>query len=148
MKRNIRYKVWETNSSSVHALYVDHTGLQKNHLKHKNGYVIADFGQFGKEYNLYMDQNDKLSYLLTEICYTKLYSEGIEDTYEFERLEEAIKDYDPTVKGIKVLKEVKPEIDHQSIPSYGESKFVNYWDKGSIQNFLFNKYIGFTTDCD
>ena len=148
MKRNIRYKVWETNSSSVHALYVDHKGLQKNHLKRKDGYVIADFGQFGKEYNLYMDQDTKLSYLLTEICYIKHYSEDIEDTYEFERLEDAIKDYDSNIKGIKVLKKVTPEIDHQSIPEYGESRFVNYWDKNSIQNFLFNKYIGFTTGCD
>ena len=148
MKKNIRYKVWETNSSSVHSLYIDHTGLQKNHLKRKNGYVIADFGQFGKEYNLYMDQNNKLSYLLTEIFYIKHYSEDIEDTYEFEKLEDAIKDYDSTVKGIKILKKVEPEIDHQSQPKYSESRFVNYWDKSSIQNFLFNKYIGFTTDCD
>lgn len=148
MKRNIRYKVWETNSSSVHSLYVDHKGLQKNHLKRKDGYVIADFGQFGKEYNLYMDQNDKLSYLLTEIFYIKHYSEDIEDTYEFESLEDAIKDYDSDIKGIKVLKKITPEIDHQSIPEYGESKFVKYWDKSSIQNFLFNKYIGFTTGCD
>lgn len=148
MKRNIREGVWETNSSSVHALYVDHKGLQKNHLKRKDGYVIADFGQFGKEYNLYMDQDDKLSYLLTELYFINHYSEDIEDTYEFERLEEAIKDYDSNIKGIKVLKKVTPEIDHQSIPEYGESNFVGYWDKSSIQNFLFNKYIGFTTDCD
>lgn len=149
MKRQIREGVWETNSSSVHALSIDPSGMRKNHLKMKKGYVITDFGQFGKEDELYDTQDAKLSYLMTELFYLNHYlTDGIEDMYQFKYIEEAIMDYDPKVLGIKLLKKQDPEIDHQSQPESYESNFVNYWDKLSIQEFLFNKYIRFTTGCD
>lgn len=149
MKRQIRQGVYETASSSVHAISYDPSGMRKNHLKMKKGYVITDFGQFGTDFHIYGTQDAKLSYLITQLYYINHYSEDIEDMYEFRDIEEAIKEYDPRVLGIKVLKETIPEIDHQSQPSYNdEVRFVNYWDQTSIQEFLFNKYIRIKTDCD
>lgn len=148
MRRKIRSEVFESNSSSVHVLYIKGK-LGKNKLKMKNGYVIADFGEFGKEDKIYLSQNAKLSYLLTELYYLNHYEyEDIEDMYQFKYIEEAIMDYDDKVLGIKIAHKKEPSIDHQSIPEYNESKFVNYWDKKSIQNFIFNNNIGIQTGCD
>ena len=148
MKRTIREEVFESNSSSVHSLYIKGK-LGKNKLKMKDGYVITDFGEFGTDEHIYMSQNDKLSYLITELYYINHWEyDSIEDMYQFKYIEEAIMDYDDSVIGIKILKKKEPNIDHQSQPEYGDSNFVNYWDKASIQNFIFNNNIGIKTDCD
>lgn len=148
MKRVIRDCVFETNSSSIHSLYIKGK-LGKNKLKMKNGYIMADFGEFGKEDKIYLSQNAKLSYLLTELYYINHYEcKNIEDMYQFRYIEEAIMDYDNNVLGIKIIGKKEPAIDHQSQPEYNESKFVNYWDKNSIQNFIFNNNIGIQTGCD
>ena len=147
MKKQIREEMFESNSSAVHTLYIKGK-LGKNRLKKKDGYIIADFGQFSKEEAIYTNQNDKLSYLLTELFYENHWDERIEDMYQFKYIEEAICDYDDSVIGIKIQHKKEPEIDHQEQPECGESKFINYWDKASIQNFLFNNNIGIKTDCD
>lgn len=148
MKRQIRECVFETASSSVHVLFIKGK-LGKNKLKMKDGYVLADFGEFGKEDEIYLSQNDKLSYLITELYYVNhLEVKNIEDMYQFEYIEEAIMDYDSNVLGVKILGKKKPFIDHQSQPEFSESKFVDYWDKKSIQNFIFNNNIGIQTGCD
>lgn len=148
MKRQIRECVFETASSSVHALFIKGK-LGKNKLKMKDGYILADFGEFGKEDEIYLSQNDKLSYLITELYYVNhLEVKNIEDMYQFKYIEEAIMDYDSDVLGVKILGKKKPFIDHQSQPEYNESNFVNYWDKKSIQNFIFNNNIGIQTGCD
>ena len=148
MRRVIREEVFESASSSVHSLWIKGK-LGKNKLKMKDGYVLADFGQFGKDEHIYTSQNDKLSYLLSELYYINHWEiDGIEDMYQFKYIEEAIMDYDDSVIGIKILKKKEPNIDHQSQPEYGDSNFVNYWDKASIQNFIFNNNIGIKTDCD
>lgn len=147
MKRQIREEIFETNSSAQHTLYIKGK-LGKNRLKKKDGYVIADFGQFGTEEAIYTNQNDKLSYLLTELFYLNHWEENIEDMYQFKYIEEAICDYDDSIVGIKIKHKIEPYIDHQEQPEGYESNFVNYWDKRSIQNFLFNNNIGIETGCD
>lgn len=148
MKKVIREKVFESASSSVHSLWIK-CKLNKNKLKMKDGYVITDFGKFGIDEHIYTSQNDKLSYLITELYYINHWEyDNIEDTYQFKYIEEAIMDYDDSVIGIKILKKKEPDIDHQSQPEYGNSNFVNYWDKASIQNFIFNNNIGIKTGCD
>ena len=148
MKRVIREEVFETASSSIHTVVYNPKRMKKNNLTMEDGYVIADFGEFGTDEHTYKTQDEKLSYLLTELYYINNYETNIEENWNFEHLEEAIKDYDSTVKGIKVSKEKEPYIDHQSTPDFGESKFVNYWDKGSIQAFLFNNDLWIHTDYD
>ncbi len=149
MKRQIRESMWESASSSIHSLVINPKYLCPNKLKMKDGYVITDFGSFGTEKRLYKTQNAKLSYLMTEVYYINHYStEGIEDTYQFRHIEEAIMNYDKSVKGIKLVKKKEAYIDHQSIPEYGDSNFVNYWDKDSILGFLFDDSRWLKTDCD
>lgn len=149
MKRTIRAGVWETNSSSVHALSIDPSGMEPSQLPiGKDGYIRAHFGQFGREDGLYTSQEDKLSYLLTECYYINGYSTDFENCYTYKYLEEAVCAY-TGAKGIKIAKRPEPELDHQSLPEYGEFKFINNeWMPEEIQNFIFNRYIRFTTGCD
>lgn len=151
MKKILRTKVFETNSSATSTLVVDPKGLSKNKLKMKDGYVIADFGQFG-DYSegpeVYKSQNDKLSYLLSELFYVNHYDENIEDMYQFKYILKAIQEIEPTVIGIKIKHKTAPSLNHQIQPEYSDSRYVNYWDKQSIINFLFNKYIWFEIDHD
>lgn len=63
MKRQIRRNVFETNSSSTHAICI---------TKKKNNYKLPDhidfeFGEFGWEYDEYRDVDNKASYLITAI---------------------------------------------------------------------------------
>lgn len=61
MKRQIRKKVYETNSSSTHAICIVKDGYElKDHV---------DFhtGEYGWECEEYVDLNDKASYLITAI---------------------------------------------------------------------------------
>lgn len=65
--KQIRRGVFETNSSSTHSVTVDHSkGLSPNYLYvSDDGYVHAEFGEFGWEVWDYTDQETRLSYLLT-----------------------------------------------------------------------------------
>ena len=63
MKRQIRKSVFETNSSSTHAICI---------TKKKDNYKIPkhidfEFGEFGWEYGEYSDTRNKASYLITAI---------------------------------------------------------------------------------
>ena len=144
-----RNNIWETNSSAVHALAIDKSGLEPSKLPiDKDGYIITDFGNFGA-YSLdkvCFDQETKLSYLATECYYLGRWDDQIEDNYTWKYIVEAICDY-TGARGIRVLKNVQPEINHQEIPEYN-LHFCNAYDEDSIVNFVFNKYVGinFTHD--
>ena len=63
MKRQIRKSVFETNSSSTHAICI---------TKKKDNYKLPDhidfeFGEFGWRYDEYSDTHNKASYLITSI---------------------------------------------------------------------------------
>lgn len=62
MKRQIRKNVFETNSSSTHAICItkDNDYKKRNHID----FII---GQFGWEFNIYSDIYSKASYLITAI---------------------------------------------------------------------------------
>ena len=148
MKINVRNKTFETNSSSVHTLVISAEGLEPSNLPiNKEGYIEATYGKFGKDGEIYDGQANKLSYLLTQCYYLGgwEYQLDRESNYHFRYVEEAICDY-TGAKGILIVGG-EPEIDHQSHPEY-ELRFVNEWYKKSIQNFVFNKYIALSCDCD
>ena len=67
--KKIRNNVFETNSSSVHSLVINSEGLEPSNLKidPKTDHIIVNTQYFGTEYNIYNDQEDKLSYLITYI---------------------------------------------------------------------------------
>lgn len=147
--RKIREGVFETNSSSVHSLVYSNGGREPSVLPmDKEGKIVADFGEFGKDYCIYDTQAEKLSYLLTCIYYVSgaFDVEGVYDDYYFRILEEYICEY-TGAKGIKILGETEPYIDHQSIPDYGID-IVNIYDEDAVLNFIFNKNISLKTDCD
>lgn len=165
MKLTMRNGVWETNSSSVHSITVTEKGLRKCHLKPRaDGYIHVELRYFGKDDELFYGQKDKLAYLLTCVAYMCgcgygcAISEDYErfyGSYQFQYVEEAVMHYiaehnpEMQVKGIRVDKLEKAEIDHQSIPEYGEFPIgVSIWNEKSMQDFIFNSYVALHTDCD
>lgn len=163
MKLTIRDGVWETNSSSVHTLTVTEKGLRKCHLKPRDdGYIHIPLRYFGKDDEYFYNQKDKLSYLLTNVAYMCGCGYGDDDyeryydSYQFKYVEEAILKYiakhnpEMSVKGLRVDNLEKAEIDHQSMPEYGdfEMKSISIWNEKSMQDFVFNSYIALHTDCD
>lgn len=149
MKQQTRRHVFETNSSSVHSLVIDKSGLEPSVLPiDKNKYILTDFGNFGKNYSIYNTQEDKLSYLVTLLYYaTQCCIDEIEETYEFKMIEKYICQY-TGASGVKVIGNEDPYIDHQSVPDYGNIGIVDIWDKDQVLGFIFNKYVSLQTDCD
>lgn len=151
MKNVIRRGVWNSNSSSVHALTIDKSGMRPSNLPtDSEGYIVGHFGYFGTEECVYSNQEDKLSYLLTQLYYLNHYSDDFSDFYPFLCIEEAICEY-TGAKGIKIEGNFNDKcgIDHQSIPEYFELNMgIDYCSNESIQNFIFNSYISFSTGSD
>lgn len=78
MKKQIRRGVFETNSSSVHALCISTGDVLLNIPKE----VYFSFGEFGWEFEEYNDLSDKASYLYTAI-YGVLEEEEVKEALEF-----------------------------------------------------------------
>ena len=69
MKRQIRRKVFETNSSSMHSLTVEKLGVTEYlHVDEVENKVIVNYGEFGWGYDEYTDPETKLSYLITMLA--------------------------------------------------------------------------------
>ena len=149
MKRQIRRCVFETNSSSVHSLVISNDGREPSYLK-KNEFneIVIDFGQFGREYEIYDTQEEKLSYLMTCLSYLVNYEtlEDFYESYEFKMVEKYICDY-AGASGIVIEGIHEPELDSQSIP-YGYIEIINIYDEDAAVNFVFNKYISLKTESD
>ena len=62
MKRQIRRSVYETNSSSTHAICIS-----KNNDYKKRDYIEFETGEFGWEWDTYETVHSKASYLITAI---------------------------------------------------------------------------------
>ena len=147
MRRNIRRGVWETNSSSVHTISIDKSGLEPSELPIKNGKIQIDFGSFDKEEKYYSSQYDKLSYLIT--CCYYICGYGLEDIYEcwtFRDIERIVCKY-AGADGIEILNKAEPYIDHQSRPE-SDIEIINMYHDEEIINFVFNRYISLKTESD
>ena len=138
-----RNGVFETNSSAVHSLTIRQDGMEKSYLPvDDEGYVVTDFGDFG-DYDVGIttfDQRVKLSYLATECFYLNHFDEGIEESHRWQNVCDAICKY-TGAKGVRVLHKTQPSLNHQVIPDYG-LKFCSEYDEDSINNFIFNGYVG------
>ncbi len=144
--KKIRKGCFETNSSSVHSVVYSKNGLMPSELEiGEDGYIHMKYGCFDTEQAEYYDQYTKLQYLLTAAYYLDS-SWDTGASYEFELIEDAIKEY-TGAKGIIVSEFPEPYIDHQSVPC-GKNELVNTWREDDIINFVFNKSIGLRTDCD
>lgn len=154
--KKIRQNVFETNSSSVHSLVINSEGLEPSNLKidPKTDHIIVNTQYFGKEYNIYNDQEDKLSYLITyiiadlqreydndEILAVELFKD-----YHFINIENIIKEY-CNCSGVIVNIDEEGGLDHQTSPHESEC-IINLYDEEEIKNFIFNKYISLKTAWD
>lgn len=148
MKQKIRSKVFETNSSSVHSIAISKEGREPSELKlDKEGMIEVAFGSFGKDKRYYTSQYDKLSYLMSCLYYIVGWDiSDVYDSYEFGCIENVVCNY-TGAKGIKILDDIVPDIDHQSIPDY-TIEIIDTRDEDAIINFIFNKYVALKTDCD
>ena len=144
----IRKNVFESNSSSVHTLVISKQGREPSKfIPDEDGYIHVDYGCFGRNYQIYDSQYEKLSYLVTLCAYcANLYGQT-KDTYQFECIEEAVKNYTGG-NGIIIDEKEEPEIDHQSCPWDGDITFINIYDEDSVIDFVFNRYAALRTDCD
>lgn len=145
----IRWDLYETASSAVHALTICRDGMENSCLYvDSDGYIITDFGDFG-DYDMGMttfDQNVKLSYLATEAYYLNHYDENIEDSYMWRDVCDAICEY-TGARGVKVRHKTEPSLNHQVVPDY-DFKFCNAYNRDSVNNFIFNKYVGINMSHD
>lgn len=146
--KQARNGVFETNSSSVHAISIDSSGREPSQFQlNEHGKIEISFGSFGRESRTYYSQYNKLSYLMTCLYYiAEDDKEAIYDMYEFKRIEGIICHY-AKATGIEILDDIEPYIDHQSIP-YGNIEIINSWDEDEVIDFVFNKYIRLKTYSD
>ena len=130
MRKQIRYGVWETNSSSTHSCYIRRGNYGqdltlKNHIE-DDGYLHTEFGEFGWEVNDYSDSLTKLKYALTMVVETECRYKPMQneyDTVEFEETE-GFKEIDNLIAnkldcaGVIVDSEMKVD------------KYDSIWNKG------------------
>ena len=144
--RQVRSSVFETNSSSVHAIAFSMGGMEESNLPMtRDGKVKVRYGKFGREEAEYNDQETKLSYLIT-LCYYIANGDEVEGEYHFREIEDAVMEYIPNCTGIKIVGG-EPGLDHQSYPEYG-IEIINIWDHDAVQNYIFNPNIYLTTGSD
>jgi len=166
MKTQIRNKVWETNSSSVHAFCFSTKGLEKCRLKiHEDGYVHVRLNKyFGKDEEQFFDQTTKLKYVLTWMyVYYYGYHDynrcNLEEEYLFHEFSNEFAKYviehnDVKCLGIKIdgyrWREPYDYFDHQQLTDgyTGDKCIVNIWYPKECVEFIFNRYVGLHTGCD
>lgn len=148
----IRKGVFETNSSSTHSITFSGKALEENTMRiDDDGYIHAEFGEFGWEVESYYDQETKLSYLLTMAmhlndCYvwcgnTEENEREIEEfmkTEDFARISNVVGEY-AHCNGI-IIDYSEGYIDHQSRDYDTLDDFLD--DCGTdIINFVFGDVI-------
>ena len=134
MKRQIRYGVYETNSSSTHAICIS-KGLPPKHLIPKT--VPFTHGEFGWEFAVYSDIWSKASYLYEAICCVS--GDKKEEQEYLSVLRESLKKY-----GVECLFEPIGDgyIDH----GYDTYKFVKELlaDDTKLVSYLFGESMVIT----
>lgn len=141
MKKVVRKNVYETNSSSCHAIQISSDGLKPSEFKmDKDGYIHCDYGCFDYT-GVYNTQYEKLSYLLTHAWSNSgcndLDDEDIYNDCNFRSIQDGIKKHIPECKGIRIDMKSMPKLNHQL---YGED-IINIWNEDEVVDFVFNSYI-------
>ena len=166
MKRQIRKGVFETNSSSMHAIAITRSE-EKDTLtvdKEQNK-VITKFGEFGFGLSTHTDAETKLSYLVTmlvEIHYTCYSLEELYQTEDFKMINEAVArccGCDGVVINSMVRKtpwmdetfELNDHdgwVDHMSYEDYDSVAEFLERVGCTVEEFLFNKSVKLVIKCD
>jgi len=153
MKKQIRPKVFETNSSSSHSLVIADTGdlmpIPFSESIMENGIVTIYSGEYGWEIERYNSVYDKMSYLYTDAM---LYSDATdtpdpESNNKLRMLIEAIKEHTGCDVEFERSGGYWPYgyIDHQSVGLCSD-----VWSRGieGVKQFVFNPNSYFETDND
>lgn len=139
--KQCRNNIFETNSSSVHAISISKDGLEPSRLKkNKNNEIVVELGAFDCRGKL-ITQNEKLSYLMT--CMYYVYpdiSDKNSRVYPYEGIKKVICKY-AKADDIILTNIDDAYIDHQSAPYDRDDLIINIYDEDSIIDFIFNKYI-------
>ena len=160
MARQIRPSMFETNSSSAHALIVignDNYEKRLDSFKIANNKIIATPGGFGWNNPTLVTPNEKLAYVLTVI--TRIFNDEEVATEEelsgtkFTLLSEAIKDYTGYELAYKPLNDkYHPNgyIDHQSDDLLDEYFYgvSNEKFKDNMKELIFNNKYSIDIDND
>ncbi len=167
MKKQIRTKVFETNSSSVHSITIRVGSLQPSTLEvNWNNKVEVEFGEFGWEICDYNSQYSKLQYILT-MCAIKegRNIDSVEDFYNtsgFLAINEAVAEH-CKCDGIEIVSKMWIEkwsdgentlgidgyIDHQSTEDYTSVEdFLSQNGGLTVEEFIFNNGVFVSTDND
>jgi len=144
MKTNIRYSVFETNSSSVHTLSLP-KGECKETLNIKDGITeisCDDFSNSGVVYGLH----EKLSYLCSYVALDHPGNIGengcmsSKDNWDLENIRDAIQRRYPDLEELVATNCYAAQFDHQTHPGCS-SCIINLWDINMLESFLFNDDI-------
>lgn len=137
--KKIRMKIFETNSSSVHSLVIAKDMLEDSYLKiYKDGKIHIKPLYFSENIPFISTQEEKLAYLITQVCYRNNISNpsDIEDDYEFGIISDTICEY-TGAKGIKVLRG-EAYLNHQVV----DDDFIcDIYCKDSLLSFIFGKGV-------
>lgn len=154
----IRRGVFETNSSSTHSISIYSHDLMQNNMRiDEDGYIHAEFGEFGWEEEQYSDQWSRLSYLLTMAMHKEgfyfYYCKNYEDelatflkTTSFNKINDAVSNY-CNCKGIWIDKS-EGYIDHQSHEDYSSLDDFLEEHSTNIAEFVFGNGTIIHTDND
>ncbi len=154
MQKQIRYGIFETNSSSTHSISINNNHLVSSLLlENDEGDIESSGGKFGCEIRTIHNQQLKLDYIVTYLC-SRYKSEildkdtvddeverikaSLEQDDDFKNLKEVIRDYCGTELSIKKNSDNDwyplGYIDHQSI-NVADKVFKS---KQNIASFIFN----------
>lgn len=150
--KQIRRKIFETNSSSSHSLTISNKGeLEDFNLPlNENGEVLMTFGEFGWGEDSCVNQYEKLQYLLTMVKETELEKLDVNknsNPYElfynldgFKAINKVIKQYCNGVIIAENELSIKPYNEGHYISSEGYIDHESCEDYSSLEDFL--SYIG------
>lgn len=140
MQKRIRNNIFETNSSAVHCLVMPKAYYQNSNLNITNNNIIKThfFNDFSG--NTISSQDEKLSYLITQIYYKNcgLHTHSIEEDSEYQFVKECVCEY-TGADDIEIDYSVEPEINHQaSWDNHWGNVFIETYDKDSVISFIFS----------
>jgi hypothetical protein len=145
MKVQIRKNVFETNSSSTHALNIFRGNFENYEIPKK---VVIRPNEFGWEYETYDYPEDKLSYLYTwilSICKTWEYNE-VTEKYEYHYDYKKLKDYQYRIKS-KLQEAGVEEVEFEKCNGYYDDGYIDHSedlfeeDLDTIIETYFNDFV-------
>ena len=139
--KQCRNNVFETNSSSVHTISISKDGLEPSKLQmNENSEIVVELGRF-TDYGKLVTQEEKLSYLITCMYYVE---PTIVRDYDYcpwyDCVKDAICEY-ADAEDIVITNVDDAYIDRQSAPNFASDIIIDIYDKDSVIDFVFNKYV-------